>query len=173
MTRAVSKPRRRKTPPSQLLTDAADLAMAIEEFERVLPGWWWSVCACSVSRDASCGPDSAGPDAALLKQRIFDEGFHCDDRNGTPAGSLRRVMQMGLRAKRGEPVRGLGRYRKVRQAILEKLLEQYLMLAKPENKVCRKSVARAVTRYEFARRRNRRKRLSATLEKTVAPLKRA
>lgn len=72
--------------------------MAIEEFERRLPGWWWSIGICSVSADASCGPDIAGPDADLLdyESRVFDEGFDCDDRNGTLASSLCDVMKQAL-----------------------------------------------------------------------------
>jgi len=80
-------------------SDTAELAKAIKEFEDALPGWWWSVCTCSVSRDASCAPDINGPDADLLKLHTFDNGFHCDDRNGTLASSLRRVMRMALEAK--------------------------------------------------------------------------
>jgi hypothetical protein len=71
----------------------------IREFEAALPGWWWSICVCSVSRDASCGPDVAGPDADLLEDRTFDRGFHCDDRNGTLASSLRDVMAQALDAR--------------------------------------------------------------------------
>src|SRR5678815_158185 len=56
----------------------ADLQTAIIEFEKALPGWWYSLGICSVSRDASCGPDITGPDAALLKIRKFDSGYHCD-----------------------------------------------------------------------------------------------
>ena len=83
-------------------TDNSDLSAAICEFEAVLPGWWWSVGACSISRDASCGPDIHGPDASLLTTggRMFDNGFHYDDPEGTLASSLRRVMEMALQAKR-------------------------------------------------------------------------
>lgn len=80
-------------------TDAEDLAAAIADFERLLPGWWWSVGTCSVSRDASCAPDRTGPDAHLLNDRLFDNGFHCDDREGSVAGSLRKVMRQALEAK--------------------------------------------------------------------------
>ena len=83
----------------QPATDTADLAAAIAEFEAALPGWWYSVCVCSRSRDASCGPDMAGPDWELLSDRMFDSGFHCDDGDGTLASSLRDVMQQGLAAK--------------------------------------------------------------------------
>lgn len=81
------------------MTDAQDLAAAIAEFEKALPGWWWSVASCSVSRDASCAPDRAGRDAWLLKQRVFDNGFHCDDLEGTPASSLRDVMRQAISAR--------------------------------------------------------------------------
>jgi hypothetical protein len=81
------------------MTDADDLAAAIREFEAALPGWWWTVGSCGVSRDASCGPDLQGPDADLLANRAFDGGFHCDDDDGTVAGSLRAVMQAALDAR--------------------------------------------------------------------------
>lgn len=58
--------------------DVKRLGEVVREFEEKLPGWWWSVGVCSVSADASCGPDVAGPDADLLTRRDFDEGFHCD-----------------------------------------------------------------------------------------------
>ena len=56
----------------------ADVGAVIDAFEREVPGWWWSVGSCSVSRDASCGPDRNGPDADLLPLPEFDEGFHHD-----------------------------------------------------------------------------------------------
>jgi hypothetical protein len=83
----------------QSKTDTDDLSAAIREFEAALPGWWWAVYSCSVSRDASCGPDKSGPDADLLQDRTMDRGFHCDDRNGTPASSLQNVMAQALEAR--------------------------------------------------------------------------
>jgi hypothetical protein len=80
-------------------TDTHDLSVAIREFEAALPGWWWLICVCSLSRDASCAPDKAGPDADLLQDGTFDGGFHCDDRNGTLASSLRDVMAQALEAR--------------------------------------------------------------------------
>jgi len=82
-------------------TSLAELQTAIMEFEKTLPGWWYSLGICSVSRDASCGPDSKGPDAALLKMRKFDSGFHCDDHHpdSTMADALRNVMGQALEAK--------------------------------------------------------------------------
>ena len=70
--------------------------------KRQLPGWWYTLGICSVSRDASCGPDIAGPDATLAQQvRKFDAGFHCDDHHpdSTMAGALRNVMTQALEAK--------------------------------------------------------------------------
>lgn len=79
--------------------DATELAKAIAEFEEKLPGWWWSVGSCSVSRDASCGPDRNGPDAHLLTLREFDDGFHHDDQEGTCAESLRLIMNWAIHRK--------------------------------------------------------------------------
>ncbi len=84
----------------QLDIDTADLADAIKEFENALPGWWFSLGACSVSRDASCGPDRNGSDADLLKIKQFDEGFHFDDADGSLASSLRNVMHQAINARR-------------------------------------------------------------------------
>ena len=80
---------------------SADLQTAIMEFEKQLPGWWYTLGICSVSRDASCGPDPNGPDASLLKIRKFDCGFHCDDHDPdrTMACALRNVMAQALEAK--------------------------------------------------------------------------
>lgn len=89
----------RKQFPQQPQTNASDLAAAIIEFETMLPGWWWSVCVCSRTRDASCGPDMAGPDHALLQQRKFDQGFDVAI-DGTLAEALRTVMMEALEAKR-------------------------------------------------------------------------
>ena len=84
-----------------MTTDTADLAAAIAEFEAALPGWWWSVGHCSLSRDASCGPDFrvVGPDQGLAGLVGFTDGFHWDDRAGTLANSLRNVMRQALSAK--------------------------------------------------------------------------
>jgi hypothetical protein len=89
----------RTTTPPQPATDIGSLTAAIHDFEAALPGWWWSVCVCSLTRDASCGPDIAGPDFDLLSVPKFDEGFHCDDPDGSLASSLRTVMAAALAAK--------------------------------------------------------------------------
>jgi hypothetical protein len=72
--------------------DVDDLATTIREFETRLPGWWWSVGSCSVSRDASCGVDRAGLDGDLVREPLFGDAFTYDDRNGSVADALRRVM---------------------------------------------------------------------------------
>lgn len=56
----------------------SDLDKALARLAEVLPGWWWRVGSCSVSADATIGPDRAGPDADLLALRDFDEGFDGD-----------------------------------------------------------------------------------------------
>lgn len=105
-------------------TNTDDLAAAIREFEALLPGWWWSVCVCSRTRDASCGPDVAGPDADLIESsatkpedRIFDSGFHCDDPDGTLASSLRNVMFQAF------IVRETARGRAVSEDMLERAMQ--------------------------------------------------
>lgn len=77
-----------------------DLSEAMTEFRAALPGWWFSLGECSVSADASCGPDRCGVDAYLLKQLLFDGGFHADlDQPATLAEALRDVTQQALVAK--------------------------------------------------------------------------
>jgi hypothetical protein len=83
--------------PMQRSHDAAslaDLQRAVTEFETALPGWWYSL-------GTSCGPDITGPDAALLKTRKFDSGFHCDDHHpdSRMADALGDVMAQALQAK--------------------------------------------------------------------------
>lgn len=72
----------------------------IREFRKQLPGWWFSIGECSVSSDASCGPDVAGPDANLLKQKTFDEGFHADlVPPATMADALAHVMGQAIKVR--------------------------------------------------------------------------
>lgn len=49
------------------------LDRAIAAFKEALPGWWFSFGECSVSCDASCGPDRQYADAFLLDDPVFDE----------------------------------------------------------------------------------------------------
>lgn len=77
-----------------------DLAAAIGEFSTALPGWWFSVGDCSVSADASCGPDRNGVDRELLKDRSFDNGFHADlPKPASLAEALRAVTTEALVAR--------------------------------------------------------------------------
>lgn len=82
--------------------DVPALGAMILKFQAALPGWWFKFGTCSVSRDASCGPDRHGPDAYLLdiKERTFDDGFHEDDREGGLAAALQTVLDLALAAKR-------------------------------------------------------------------------
>lgn len=84
------------------VTDTGDFAAAVEEFERQLPDWWYTVGACSVSRHASCGPDRNGRDKHLLElhDRVFDQGFHADLAEGSLADALRAVTAQGVAAKK-------------------------------------------------------------------------
>lgn len=84
-----------------------DLLDAIEKLQAELPGWWWQVGSCSVSADASIGPDRTGPDADLLEIRDFDEGIHNDLRHpATTAdallGAIAIAKEMRAKIKGGE-----------------------------------------------------------------------
>lgn len=73
------------------------LIEAIAILEKELPGWWWRIGNCSVSADASCGPDRAGPDAHLLEIRLFDDGFHADLRH--PSDVATALLEVIRQAK--------------------------------------------------------------------------
>lgn len=81
-------------------TDAAAFAGVVAEFERALPGFWWSVGQCSVGAHASCAVDGKGCQADLLARvhagDPLDTGFHCDTDGGSPAEALRNVMDQAL-----------------------------------------------------------------------------
>lgn len=51
------------------------LGGAIERLYRELPGWWFSLGNCSVSADATVGPDRTGADSWLLQFEVFDQGI--------------------------------------------------------------------------------------------------
>jgi len=78
-----------------------DLEAAIIEFKTALPGWWYSVCECQVSCDASCAPTTETADIGLVEtDMVFDGGFHADLRQpSTMAEALRDVMRQALEAK--------------------------------------------------------------------------
>jgi len=78
----------------------ASLVSALTRLEKELPGWWWRVGSCSVSADATIGPDRTGPDAHLLKIDEFDKGFDCDLRQPATCGeALNRAIDKALAAK--------------------------------------------------------------------------
>jgi hypothetical protein len=78
-------------PDTTPTTNTADLGAAIREFEHALPGWWWSVCHCQLTRDASCGPDFRVLGMEHPYVQAFDDGFH-DDNPGTLSDALRCVL---------------------------------------------------------------------------------
>ena len=77
------------------------LEAAIIEFKTALPGWWYSVCECQVSCDASCAPTTESPDVDRIERdRAFDSGFHADlPQPSTLAEALRDVMRQALAAR--------------------------------------------------------------------------
>lgn len=81
-------------------TDAALFSAVVAQFERALPGFWWSVGQCSVGAHASCAVDGNGCQAYLLDGvqagEPLDAGFHCDTDGGSPAEALRDVMNQAL-----------------------------------------------------------------------------
>jgi len=79
----------------------SDLEAAIAEFKATLPGWWYSVCECQVSCDATIAPTSESPDIALAKfGNEFDSGFSVDiPQPSTLAQALRHVMAEAIAAK--------------------------------------------------------------------------
>lgn len=78
-----------------------DLEAAIAEFKAALPGWWYSICECQVSCDASCAPTTETDDIDLIEfNPAFDSGFHADLRQpATLAEALRDVMGQALKTK--------------------------------------------------------------------------
>lgn len=95
-----------------------DLETAILEFKEALPGWWYSICECQVSCDASCGPTTESPHIKLIRtderglvpvEDPFDSGFHADlAQPSTLATALRNVMaqaqtQIAVRASESPP----------------------------------------------------------------------
>lgn len=76
-----------------------DLEATIREFKEKLPGWWYSVCECQVSCDASCAPTVESPHIHLIQDSgdPFDSGFHADLRQPSSlAEALRNVMMQAL-----------------------------------------------------------------------------
>jgi hypothetical protein len=85
---------------------ATGLEAAIAEFKAALPGWWFSVCECQVSCDASCAPTKESPHCTLAKAgNEFDGGFHADlPQPSTLADALRDVQAQALAAIAASPL---------------------------------------------------------------------
>jgi hypothetical protein len=84
-----------------------DLEATIREFKEKLPSWWYSVCECNFSCDASCAPTTESPHINLIRKdakgRVlslddpFDSGFHADlPQPSSLAEALRNVMMQAL-----------------------------------------------------------------------------
>lgn len=75
----------------------AELVSAISEFRAALPGWWFTVGECSVSCDATVGPDRAYVQEPYLS--MFDAGFDGDLRQpSTMAEALREATKAAVGA---------------------------------------------------------------------------
>lgn len=85
-------------PGERPFTDLTELSIAIAEFETALPGWWWMVGTCNLTRDASCGPDFRDARCSAEDVERFDKGFHCDHK-GSLADALRDVMYQAQAAR--------------------------------------------------------------------------
>jgi hypothetical protein len=79
------------------MTNDQDLVGAIAEFRAALPGWWFTVGECSVSCDATVGPDAAHVPEPFLS--LFDAGFDGDLRQpATVADALREATRQAVEA---------------------------------------------------------------------------
>lgn len=87
--------------PAWFTTPQDDLAAAIAELKAALPGWWYSVCECQLTCDATIAPTRQSPDIALVEARnSFDSGFDVAlDQPSTLADALRHVTAEALAAK--------------------------------------------------------------------------
>ncbi len=84
--------------------DTSALAQAIARCERELPGWWWSIGACSVSSDATVktgratvGPEPQSKLGYILDDPVCDAGFDNDLRQPSScAEALNGAIDMAL-----------------------------------------------------------------------------
>ena len=85
-----------------LTAPPTDLEATIVQFKQALPGWWFSVCECQLSCDASCAPTRDSEDLALIeKDDRFNTGFHADLlQPSTLADALRDVMRQAILTKK-------------------------------------------------------------------------
>lgn len=71
----------------------ADVREAAWLLNTVLPGWWFSVGLCTLSGDASIGPDFRAPNAppkAVIDK--YDAGFHADLQPGDGLHRMARAL---------------------------------------------------------------------------------
>ena len=70
------------------------LEAAILDFKLEFPGWYYSVCECQVSCDATIAPTTESEDINLIPRDCrFDDGFRVDlPQPSTLAKALRWVM---------------------------------------------------------------------------------
>lgn len=82
-----------------LMSQDEDLVAAIADFRRQLPGWWFTIGECSVSCDATVGPDRARISEPFLS--LFDAGFDGDLlQPSTMAAALRGATAQAVEALR-------------------------------------------------------------------------
>ena len=91
----------------------AAIEAAIVRFKRDLPGWWYSLCECQVSCDASCAPTPLSEHIALIPcDDRFNAGFHADvPQPSTLSEALDIVREDALTAIRqlsSSPTEGVG-----------------------------------------------------------------
>ncbi len=80
----------------------------ILDFKLEFPGWWYSVCECQMSCDATIAPTDESDDIKLIdvglegdRECPFNEGFSIDlPQPSTLAEALRHVMRDAREAKR-------------------------------------------------------------------------
>lgn len=89
------------TSPNWKTEPATNLEQEIANFKRDLPGWWYSICECERTCDASCAPTRESFDIALVEvDERFNEGFHADlPQPSSLAMALRAVRLDALAAK--------------------------------------------------------------------------
>lgn len=75
----------------------SSLSNAVQRLKRELPGWWFTLGECSVSCDATIGPDVAYCPKWMLD--AYDGGFDCDIRQpSTLADALNGAIDEALKA---------------------------------------------------------------------------
>lgn len=87
---------------SWIETKQDGLEAAIADFKAALPGWYYMVCECQVSCDATVAPTTDTQDINLIRHSgdDFDAGFRVDlAQPSTLAEALRSAMKLALEAK--------------------------------------------------------------------------